>query len=55
MRRANDSKQRRWLEATQYLQGSLHLILLLSSLFLSFLHALGTMHELSVGGGISCI
>ena len=39
-------------EATQRFQGSSYLLLLLFLIISFFLHALGTMHELSVGGYI---
>ena len=39
-------------EATQHFQGSSYLLLLLFLIISFFLHALGTMHELSVGGCI---
>jgi len=50
--RANDYKQRRWLGLPTFL-GKYPFKFVFIFIISIFLHALGTMHELSVGG-VSC-
>ena len=51
--RANDYKQRRWLGGNPTFLGKYLFNFVFIFIISIFLHALGTMHELSVGG-VSC-